>query len=78
MRPVSEVVEIEAPALKADEIVAAREVLETTKDDHGTNFMRLVRAHRVIDIATLNGHPHHVEVQAIILGREITTGRVTG
>lgn len=71
LRAESDLVELVLPAVTADEIQEARQTIAATKDDHGANFMKLVRAHRALDIADREGRPFRVEVQAIALGREV-------
>lgn len=66
----SVVVEVAPPLVNPEELEQAKQTIATTKDDHGTNFMRLVRAYRALDVAAREGRPHRVEVQAIALGSE--------
>lgn len=71
LRVKSEIVELELPAISAEELAAARQIVATVQDDRGGNFMKLVRAHRALDVAGREGRPHRVEVQAIAWGREL-------
>ncbi len=71
VRAESELVELALPAVTADELQEARQTLAATKDDRGGNFMKLVRAHRVLDIAERAGRPFRVEVQAIAVGPDV-------
>jgi hypothetical protein len=71
LRARSTIVQLELPPLSAEQIADAKKVVETTHDDRGTNFLRLVRAHRVLDIASRIGQPHQVEVQVISLGKDL-------
>ncbi len=64
-------VELPLPAVTEAEVAEARRTVEATKDDRGANFMKLVRAHRVLDIAARQGKPFSVEVQAIALGQDL-------
>jgi hypothetical protein len=64
-------VELGLPEISPEEVKAARETLAVTKDDRAGNFMKLVRAHRALDVAAREGKPNRVEVQVIALGREI-------
>jgi neutral ceramidase len=64
-------VELDLPAVSEPELAEARQMLASVTNDAGVNFMKLVRAHRVMDLAARNGRPHRVEVQAIAWGREL-------
>ncbi len=66
----SEIVELPLPEITPEQIEAARRLVEATKDDRSGNFMALVRAYRVLDIAAREGKPQSVEVQVIALGRD--------
>lgn len=67
----TETVELALPEVTSEEVEAAKKALATTKDDRGANFMKLVRSYRVLDVASRNGQPHQVEVQAISLGKDV-------
>jgi len=67
----SEVVELPLPEVTPAQVEQARRDVESTRDDQGGNFMKLVRAHRVLDIASRSGDPCRVEVQVIALGRDL-------
>ena len=71
LRAKSELVELALPDVSPARAEAARLTLATTKDDRGTNFMRLVRSYRTLDIAAREGKPYRVEVQVIALGRDV-------
>ncbi len=71
LRVRSEQVELGCPEMSAAQIEQARDTVSNTHDDHGTNFMRLVRAHRVLDAAAQHGKPYRLEVQVIALGKEV-------
>lgn len=71
LRARSEWVELDLPAVTESELAEARQILATVSNDAGGNFMKLVRAHRVMDLAARNGRPQRVEVQAIAWGREL-------
>jgi neutral ceramidase len=64
-------VELDLPPVSEPELAEARQMLASVTNDAGGNFMKLVRAHRVMDLAARNGRPHRVEVQAIAWGREL-------
>jgi len=64
----SRLVELPLPEITPQEAEAARQAIAQTPDDHGPNFMKLVRAYRALDIAARAGEPYRVEVQVIALG----------
>ncbi len=49
----------------------ARVDIRTSKDNTREGFMKLVRAHRIIDTAARAGKPHEVEMQIFTLGRDV-------
>jgi hypothetical protein len=59
------------PEVTPQQIAEAREILRTTPDDRGANFMKLVRAYRTVDVADRQGRPYQVEVQALCLGPDV-------
>lgn len=65
----SERVTLDLPVVTDKEAEEARQTLATVKDDSGPNFMKQVRAYRVLDIASRAGKPYQVEVQVISLGK---------
>jgi len=67
----SESVELALPEVTAEQVEEARQILAEVKDDRGANFLKQVRAYRVLDIAAREGKPMRVEVQAIALGGEV-------
>jgi len=67
----SDMVELALPEITPEEVEAARKAVAATKDDHGPNFMTLVRSYRALDVAQRNGKPHRVEVQVIALGNDV-------
>jgi hypothetical protein len=71
LRARSELVELELPEISPQEAEEAKAVVASTKDDRGSNFMKLVRAVRALEIAGREGRPYQVEVQVITLGREL-------
>ncbi len=71
LRARSQLVELALPEITPQAAAEAKRVVEVTKDDHGTNFMRLVRAYRALDVAGQEGKPYQVEVQVIALGRDL-------
>ena len=71
LRARSERVELASPETTPEQVSEAQRTLESTRDDRGGNFMKLVRAHRVLDIAGRKGEPQRVEVQVIALGKEL-------
>lgn len=71
LRGRSGIVELELPAITVEELAAARQTIAATPDDRGGNFMKLVRAHRVLDVAAREGRLLQAEVQVIAWGREL-------
>lgn len=59
------------PAITEAELEQARLDARTARDNSRDGFMKLVRAHRALDIAAREGKPQDVEVQVIALGREL-------
>jgi neutral ceramidase len=64
-------VSLDLPEVTEAQVAEARQTVESTKNDHGANFMKLVRAYRALDVAARNGKPQEVEVQVISLGQDI-------
>jgi hypothetical protein len=64
----SRTVELELPEFDAATIAESEKVLETSDDSSRHSFMRLVHAHKVLDVAERKGAPFEVEVQVITLG----------
>ncbi len=71
LRARSALVELALPEITPQQAEEARKIVAVTKDDRGTNFMRLVRAYRALDVAGREGRPQWVEVQAIALGHDL-------
>jgi hypothetical protein len=71
IRAKSALVELALPEITPSQAEEAKAVVANTKDDAGTNFMRLVRAYRSLDVAERAGQPYRVEVQVIALGRDV-------
>jgi neutral ceramidase len=71
VRTRSETVELGLPEITPAEVETAKKAVAETKDDRGANFMKLVRAYRVLDIAARKSKPHAVEVQVIALGTDL-------
>jgi hypothetical protein len=67
----SEVVKLPLPAYTPEQLEQARADIRTAKDTTREGFMRLVRAHRVIDTAARLGRPLELEMQVISLGRDV-------
>ena len=67
----SQFVALELPSATPEEVQEAKQTLATTADDRGGNFMKLVRANRVLDVAARQGKPLSVEVQVIALGKDV-------
>lgn len=62
------IVELPLPEITGQQVAEAKAAIDSTTNDSGTNFMRLVRAHRVVDLNARQGAPHRLEVQVISLG----------
>jgi neutral ceramidase len=71
LRARSEIVELALPEITPAQVEEARNLVASTKDDRGANFMKLVRAYRALDVAGRQGKPHRVEVQVIALGSDV-------
>ncbi|OQC66188.1 MAG: Neutral/alkaline non-lysosomal ceramidase [Verrucomicrobia bacterium ADurb.Bin006] len=71
LRVLSETVELALPEVTPAQVEEARQTLAVIKDDRGANFMKQVRAYRVLDIAERAGRPYRVEVQAVALGADV-------
>lgn len=71
LRARSTTAELELPKVTQEEIADAKKTVAATSDDRGGNFMKLVKAYRVLDVAAREGKPYRIEVQAIALGREL-------
>jgi len=67
----SEIVELALPAISPEEIKSSKEVIETADDRTRASFMKLVQAHKVLDVASQEGNPWKVEVQVITLGDQL-------
>lgn len=67
----SQPVELALPEITPEQLEEARQIVAQTPNDRGTNFMRLVRAYRVLEVADRQGRPYEVEVQVIALGRQV-------
>jgi neutral ceramidase len=67
----SQFVELELPHTTPEQVEEANQILAATKDDRGGNFMKLVRANRVLEVAGRQGKPYRVEVQVISLGKDV-------
>lgn len=71
IRARSQRVELPVPEITAEQLEEARQTVANTPNDRGTNFMRLVRAYRALEVADRRGQPYPVEVQVIALGRQV-------
>jgi hypothetical protein len=71
LRVRSEIVKLPLPPVTSAQLEEARLDARTAKDNTRDGFMKLVRAHRVLDIAARAGQPMDVEMQVIALGREV-------
>jgi hypothetical protein len=64
-------VALDLPPVSEHEVAEARKALEETPNDHGANFMKLVKAHRALDVADRKGSPLSPEVQVITLADQV-------
>ncbi len=71
LRVRSEIVKLPLPAFTPGQLEEARADVRTAKDNTRDGFMKLVRAHRVLDTAAREGRPQEVEMQVIALGRDV-------
>ncbi|MBI5769359.1 MAG: hypothetical protein HZA93_16315 [Verrucomicrobia bacterium] len=71
LRVRSEIVQLPLPAFTPAELDAARLDARTQKDNSRAGFMKLVRAHRILDTYGRDGKPQEVEMQVIALGRDV-------
>ena len=71
LRVRSEIVPLPLPSFTPQELEQARLDAGTAKDNTRDGFMKLVRAHRILDTAARAGRPQEVEMQVITLGREV-------
>lgn len=67
----SEKVELALPVVTAEEVESSGEVIKTADDRTRDSFMKLVQAHKVLDVAAQGGRPWEVEVQVITLGDQL-------
>jgi neutral ceramidase len=66
-----EMVKLPVPTFTPAELEQARSDALTARDNTREGFMKLVRAHRIIDTAARQGKPHELEVQVIALGTQV-------
>jgi hypothetical protein len=71
LRVRNEVVKLPLPPFTSQELEIARVDARTAKDNTRDGFIKLVRAHRVLDTAVQQGKPVEVEMQVITFGREV-------
>jgi hypothetical protein len=67
----SEMVKLPLPSFTPEQLEQARVDVRTARDNTRDGFMKLVRAHRTLDIAAREGRPQVVEMQVIALGRDV-------
>ncbi len=63
--------QLDLPQFTPEQIAEAQTAVANTKDDVGPNFMKLVRAYRILDVAARQGKPYELELQVIALGKEV-------
>jgi hypothetical protein len=71
LRVKSEMVQLPLAPITPEEVEQAREIVRTGDDKTRENFMKLVKAFKVLDVAAREGKPLEVEVQVISLGDEL-------
>ena len=71
LRVRSEIVKLPLPPFTPEELERARFDVRTARDNTRDGFMKLVRAHRILDTAAREGKPQEVEMQIITLGRDV-------
>lgn len=71
LRISKEIVRLPVPGFTESELAQARIDARTATDGTRDGFMRLVRAHRILDVAAREGKPQEVEVQVIALGQDV-------
>jgi hypothetical protein len=67
----SDVVKLPLPHFTAEQLEQARLDVHTAKDNTRDGFMKLVRAHRVLDVASREGRPQEAEMQVITFGNDV-------
>ena len=71
LRIKSEKVQLALPPITPAEVDEARITVRTGDDKTRENFMKLVKAYQVLDVAAREGKPLEVEVQVISIGDEL-------
>ena len=59
---------LEIPKVSTEAVANAKEIVRSGNDRNRKNFMQLVNANKVLDVAEREGKPFQVEVQVITLG----------
>jgi len=67
----SEIVKLPLLPFTPEQLERARLDVRSARDNTRDGFMKLVRAHRTLDIAAREGKPQEVEMQVIALGRDV-------
>lgn len=71
IRVKSEIVQLPLAPVRPEEAEQARITVQVGDDKTRENFMKLVKAYQVLDVAAREGKPWEVEVQVIALGNEL-------
>ncbi len=71
LRVRSEIVNLPLPTFTPQQLEQARLDVRSATDATRDGFMKLVRAHRILDTAAREGKPQEVEMQVITLGRDV-------
>jgi neutral ceramidase len=71
LRAKSEIVQLPVAPITPEEADEARVTVRVGNDKTRDNFMKLVKAYQVLDVAAREGKPWEVEVQVISIGNEL-------
>jgi hypothetical protein len=73
LRVKSATVPLPLPAITADDVVKAREVIDRRREGRGPapKFLEQVQAFKVMDVEARQGRPQEVEVQVVALGTDL-------
>lgn len=73
LRVRSAIVPLPAPAITAEDIEIARDVVARRADPNATqpSFLEQVQAYKVLDVEATEGKPREVEVQVVALGNDV-------
>ena len=66
-----QIVQLPLAPIRPEEVTEARAIAQTGNDRTRADFMRLVKAHQVLEVAAREGRPWEVEVQVVTLGTDL-------